>query len=134
MSSNLRKCYNSLVSNLRLPSNLAKNRYTDVLCYDHSRVLLSQSDPEDPTSDYINANYVDGYRQRNAFICTQGEYNHQLIDRVSTVQYGIYKHHYTRVSVLLIDCFPATGSYVVGPTRWGGSTIVRLSSLDRHSD
>ncbi|XP_046966486.1 tyrosine-protein phosphatase non-receptor type 9-like isoform X1 [Vanessa cardui] len=55
----------------KLPSNLAKNRYTDVLCYDHSRVLLSQLD-DDPSSDYINANYVDGYKQRNAFICTQG--------------------------------------------------------------
>ncbi|XP_052752201.1 tyrosine-protein phosphatase non-receptor type 9 isoform X2 [Galleria mellonella] len=56
----------------KLPSNLAKNRYTDVLCYDHSRVILSQSDPDDPTTDYINANYVDGYKQKNAFICTQG--------------------------------------------------------------
>ncbi|XP_053612109.1 tyrosine-protein phosphatase non-receptor type 9 isoform X2 [Plodia interpunctella] len=56
----------------KLPSNLAKNRYTDVLCYDHSRVLLSQTDPDDPTTDYINANYVDGYKQKNAFICTQG--------------------------------------------------------------
>ncbi|XP_013147433.1 PREDICTED: tyrosine-protein phosphatase non-receptor type 9-like [Papilio polytes] len=56
----------------KLPSNLSKNRYTDVLCYDHSRVLLSQTDPEDPTTDYINANYVDGYKQKNAFICTQG--------------------------------------------------------------
>ncbi|XP_045450142.1 tyrosine-protein phosphatase non-receptor type 9 [Melitaea cinxia] len=55
----------------KLPSNLAKNRYTDVLCYDHSRVLLSQLD-DDPSSDYINANYVDGYKQKNAFICTQG--------------------------------------------------------------
>ncbi|CAB3244619.1 unnamed protein product [Arctia plantaginis] len=56
----------------KLPSNLAKNRYTDVLCYDHSRVLLSQTDPDDPTTDYINANYVDGYKQKNAYICTQG--------------------------------------------------------------
>ncbi|KAH9629793.1 hypothetical protein HF086_009920 [Spodoptera exigua] len=59
-------------SPLRLPSNLAKNRYTDVLCYDHSRVILSQTDPDDPTTDYINANYVDGYKQKNAYICTQG--------------------------------------------------------------
>ncbi|KPJ21012.1 hypothetical protein RR48_00573 [Papilio machaon] len=61
------------VNIFRLPSNLSKNRYTDVLCYDHSRVLLSQTDPEDPTTDYINANYVDGYKQKNAFICTQGQ-------------------------------------------------------------
>jgi len=55
----------------RLSENLAKNRYTDVLCYDHTRVLLSRDD-NDPESDYINANFVDGYKQRNAFISTQG--------------------------------------------------------------
>lgn len=56
----------------RIRLNLAKNRYTDVLCYDHSRVILSQED-EEPTSDYINANFVDGYKQKNAYISTQGE-------------------------------------------------------------
>lgn len=51
--------------------NLPKNRYSDVLCLDHSRVKLSiQSN--DPSSDYINANYVDGYMQKNAYISTQG--------------------------------------------------------------
>lgn len=55
----------------RLRSNLAKNRYTDVLCFDHSRVVLSQED-DDPASDYINANFVDGYKQKNAYISTQG--------------------------------------------------------------
>lgn len=56
----------------RLRNNLAKNRYTDVLCYDHSRVILSQENDE-PTSDYINANFVDGYKQKNAYISTQGK-------------------------------------------------------------
>jgi len=55
----------------RLAENLAKNRYTDVLCYDHTRVILARED-NDPDSDYINANFVDGYKQRNAFISTQG--------------------------------------------------------------
>ncbi|XP_032780937.2 tyrosine-protein phosphatase non-receptor type 9 isoform X2 [Daphnia magna] len=59
-------------NNSRLKGNAAKNRYTDVLCYDHSRVVLSMEDPEDICSDYINANYVDGYKQKNAFISTQG--------------------------------------------------------------
>ena len=55
----------------RLKPNAAKNRYTDVLCFDHSRICLSQVD-NDATSDYINANFVDGYKQKNAFISTQG--------------------------------------------------------------
>lgn len=55
----------------RLKLNQPKNRYTDVLCYDHSRVRLSCID-DDPYSDYINANFVDGYKQKNAFISTQG--------------------------------------------------------------
>ncbi|KAK0084224.1 hypothetical protein PV325_007436 [Microctonus aethiopoides] len=58
-------------NNAKLRPNQPKNRYTDVLCYDHSRVCLSQIDG-DPTSDYINANFVDGYKQKNAFISTQG--------------------------------------------------------------
>lgn len=58
-------------NNAKLRSNQSKNRYTDVLCYDHSRVCLSQIDG-DATSDYINANFVDGYKQKNAFISTQG--------------------------------------------------------------
>ncbi|XP_046814153.1 tyrosine-protein phosphatase non-receptor type 9 isoform X1 [Vespa crabro] len=58
-------------NNAKLRPNQSKNRYTDVLCYDHSRVCLSQIDG-DATSDYINANFVDGYKQKNAFINTQG--------------------------------------------------------------
>lgn len=53
-------------------NNLTKNRYTDVLCYDHSRVVLARED-EDELSDYINANFVDGYKQKNAYISTQGK-------------------------------------------------------------
>lgn len=58
--------------NARNRNNLVKNRYTDVLCYDHSRVVLSQ-DNDEPTTDYINANFVDGYKQKNAYISTQGK-------------------------------------------------------------
>ncbi|NXG41130.1 PTPRV phosphatase, partial [Psilopogon haemacephalus] len=54
-----------------LPANISKNRYPHVLPYDHSRVKLSQLG-EDPHSDYINANFMPGYKSQQEFIATQG--------------------------------------------------------------
>ncbi len=41
------------------------------MAYDHSRVILRAIDGL-IGSDYINANYLDGYRKQNAYIATQG--------------------------------------------------------------
>ncbi|KAK1886921.1 Tyrosine-protein phosphatase non-receptor type 9 [Dissostichus eleginoides] len=54
-------------------ANQIKNRYSDVLCLDQSRVRLCElSDDEDETPDYINASFMDGYKRTNAYIATQG--------------------------------------------------------------
>ncbi|KAL1024006.1 hypothetical protein UPYG_G00050210 [Umbra pygmaea] len=54
-------------------SNQLKNRYSDVLCLDQSRVKLCQlSNDKGETSDYINASFMDGYKRNNAYIATQG--------------------------------------------------------------
>lgn len=50
--------------------NKVKNRYANVIAYDHSRVVLQTVDGVAETS-YINSNYMDGYRRHNAYIATQ---------------------------------------------------------------
>uniref|UniRef100_A0A3B1IBT9 protein-tyrosine-phosphatase n=1 Tax=Astyanax mexicanus TaxID=7994 RepID=A0A3B1IBT9_ASTMX len=57
-------------SNLEV--NKPKNRYANVIAYDHTRVILAPVDAGIMGSDYINANYIDGYRKQNAYIATQG--------------------------------------------------------------
>ncbi|CAH1153419.1 unnamed protein product [Phaedon cochleariae] len=51
--------------------NVYKNRYPDIKAYDQTRVKLTQVDSI-AGSDYINANYVLGYKERKKFICAQG--------------------------------------------------------------
>ncbi|XP_043083335.1 receptor-type tyrosine-protein phosphatase eta-like isoform X19 [Puntigrus tetrazona] len=50
--------------------NKPKNRYSNVLPYDASRVKLSMCGS--PFDDYINANYIPGYNSRKEFIAAQG--------------------------------------------------------------
>ncbi|KAI2646318.1 Receptor-type tyrosine-protein phosphatase eta [Labeo rohita] len=50
--------------------NNDKNRYSNVLPYDTSRVKLSVCGS--PFDDYINANYIPGYNSRKEFIAAQG--------------------------------------------------------------
>ncbi|XP_035268880.1 protein tyrosine phosphatase receptor type Fa isoform X7 [Anguilla anguilla] len=65
--------------NSNLEVNKPKNRYANVIAYDHSRVILASVDGV-PGSDYINANYIDGYHKQNAYIATQGPLPETLSD------------------------------------------------------
>ncbi|KAK8774600.1 hypothetical protein V5799_010867 [Amblyomma americanum] len=59
--------------------NKSKNRYGNILPYDHSRVVLAPL-PDFDTSDYINASYVPGYRCPRKYIATQGPKQTTLTD------------------------------------------------------
>ncbi|XP_064554284.1 tyrosine-protein phosphatase Lar isoform X4 [Drosophila montana] len=59
--------------------NKSKNRYANVTAYDHSRVQLPAQENV-LGSDYINANYCDGYRKHNAYVATQGPLQETFAD------------------------------------------------------
>ena len=51
--------------------NKLKNRYGNISAYDHSRVVLPQIN-DDPDTDYINANWIQGYKKDRGYVATQG--------------------------------------------------------------
>jgi protein tyrosine phosphatase len=65
-----------------------KNRFKDIVPFDHSRVILKTLDESSDSnyantsvgSDYINASFLNGYRRRNAFIVTQSPLRQTLND------------------------------------------------------
>uniref|UniRef100_A0A8C3VQ29 protein-tyrosine-phosphatase n=1 Tax=Catagonus wagneri TaxID=51154 RepID=A0A8C3VQ29_9CETA len=61
------------------PRNIKKNRYKDILPYDHSLVELSMI-TSDEDSSYINANFIKGVYGPKAYIATQGPLPTTVLD------------------------------------------------------
>ncbi|XP_040482816.1 tyrosine-protein phosphatase non-receptor type 22 isoform X3 [Ursus maritimus] len=62
-----------------MPANIKKNRYKDILPYDHSRVELALI-TSDEDSNYINANFIKGVYGPKGYIATQGPLSTTLLD------------------------------------------------------
>ncbi|XP_049663647.1 receptor-type tyrosine-protein phosphatase C isoform X9 [Accipiter gentilis] len=67
------------IKEAKKPHNQNKNRYIDILPYDHNRVELSEI-PGDPGSDYINASYIDGFKEPRKYIAAQGPKDETMDD------------------------------------------------------
>ncbi|KAK0168443.1 hypothetical protein PV327_002243 [Microctonus hyperodae] len=63
-----------IADNSKSAENQSKNRYGNIIAYDHSRVRLlpCNGSPPNKGQDYINANYIDGWQRSRAYIGTQG--------------------------------------------------------------
>ncbi|KAL6483453.1 hypothetical protein MHYP_G00083250 [Metynnis hypsauchen] len=59
--------------------NVKKNRYKDIVPFDHTRVKLSLSTSKHD-SDYINANFIKGVFGARAYIATQGPLPNTVLD------------------------------------------------------
>ncbi|XP_068996266.1 tyrosine-protein phosphatase non-receptor type 22 [Embiotoca jacksoni] len=59
--------------------NIKKNRYKDIVPFDHSRVKLTLTTSKNDT-DYINASFIKGESGSRAYIATQGPLPHTVVD------------------------------------------------------
>ncbi|KAL7854504.1 hypothetical protein SRHO_G00166940 [Serrasalmus rhombeus] len=59
---------NYTVKEAKKAENQSKNRYVDILPYDYNRVPLSNGGRH----DYINASFIEGYKESNKYIAAQG--------------------------------------------------------------
>ncbi|CAF1274014.1 unnamed protein product [Adineta ricciae] len=66
------------------PENKSKNRFNAIEPYDHSRVILRPL-ISDPSSDYINASYIDGYRASKLYIAAQAPTETTLYDFIRMI-------------------------------------------------
>ena len=106
------KAPHSKFQSANLPANKFKNRLVNILPYEATRVVLqplvdstlsgnnNNNNNTSPTSivgsDYINANFVDGYKYRRAYVATQAP----LAETVEDFWRMLWEHNSTLVVML----------------------------------
>ncbi|XP_022448093.1 receptor-type tyrosine-protein phosphatase T isoform X9 [Delphinapterus leucas] len=100
--------------------NRNKNRYGNIISYDHSRVRLLVLDG-DPHSDYINANYIDGYHRPRHYIATQGP----MQETVKDFWRMIWQEN--SASIVMVTNLVEVGRHPAGHTV-GNATLSRSAS------
>ena len=113
--------------------NKTKNRYPDIRSYDQTRVKLTPIEDIEG-SDYINANFVVGYKERKRWVCAQGPLESTLGDfwrmiheqGVEIVIMLTNLEEYNRVKCA--QYWPGAGT-----STWGKSTVAFVQEK-RYSD
>ncbi|KAJ1213387.1 hypothetical protein NDU88_001024 [Pleurodeles waltl] len=73
------KIQNDKMRTGNLPANMKKNRVLQIIPYEFNRVIIPVKRGEENT-DYVNASFIDGYRQKDTYIVSQGPLHHTLED------------------------------------------------------
>uniref|UniRef100_A0A8C7ZVQ1 Receptor-type tyrosine-protein phosphatase alpha n=1 Tax=Oryzias sinensis TaxID=183150 RepID=A0A8C7ZVQ1_9TELE len=73
------KIQNDKMRTGNLPVNMKKNRVLQIIPYEFNRVIIPVKRGEENT-DYVNASFIDGYRQKDAYIASQGPLQHTMED------------------------------------------------------
>ncbi|XP_048834177.1 receptor-type tyrosine-protein phosphatase alpha-like isoform X2 [Brienomyrus brachyistius] len=73
------KIQNDKMRTGNLPANMKKNRVLQIIPYEFNRVIIPVKRGDENT-DYINASFIDGYRQKDAYMACQGPLQHTLED------------------------------------------------------
>ncbi|XP_076135016.1 receptor-type tyrosine-protein phosphatase C isoform X3 [Alosa pseudoharengus] len=72
---------NYTVKEAKNSENQIKNRYVDILPYDYNRVQLSASGGGgEACADYINASFIEGFKEQKKYIAAQGPKEETMVD------------------------------------------------------
>uniref|UniRef100_A0ACB8E8X3 Uncharacterized protein n=1 Tax=Sphaerodactylus townsendi TaxID=933632 RepID=A0ACB8E8X3_9SAUR len=71
------KIQNDKMRTGNLPANMKKNRVLQIIPYEFNRVIIPVKRGEENT-DYVNASFIDGYRQKDSYITAKAPPAHLL--------------------------------------------------------